>query len=377
MVPVGPDAVALELADAAGGLVASVESLTLREAAGHLATAGTGSSDNLFRTDWVPVPVEASGEGPAYAHDLSRELPGTAVGSGADVLLRVERPTGSAVEATHEVTIGVLARVQEWLAEERFEGARLVIVTEGAVALDETSADPALAAVWGLVRAARAEAPDRFALLDVDGTDESWAVVSAALASGEPELALRGGTAYTPRLTRTANGTALTAPAGESAWRLDVVEKGTLEGLALRPVVEGELAEGRVRVAVRAAGVNFRDVLNALGMYPGDAKDFGLEGAGVVTEVGPGVTGLAVGDRVMGLFSGSFGPVVVADARMVARVPAGWSFAQAASVPVVFLTAFYALTDLGGVKSGESVLVHAAAGGVGMAATQLARHLGA
>ncbi|MDC2952826.1 alcohol dehydrogenase catalytic domain-containing protein, partial [Streptomyces heilongjiangensis] len=69
-----------------------------------------------------------------------------------------------------------------------------------------------------------------------------------------------------------------------------------------------------------------------LGMYPGDARDFGLEGAGVVTEVGAGVTGLAVGDRVFGMFSGAFGPVAVADARTVVRVPEGWTFAQAASV---------------------------------------------
>ncbi|WP_159056425.1 alcohol dehydrogenase catalytic domain-containing protein, partial [Streptomyces sp. DSM 15324] len=234
------------------------------------------------------------------------------------------------------------------------------------------------AAVWGLVRAARAENPGRFVLVDVDGTDESWAVVAAALTSGEPEAAVRGGVVFVPRLVRAGSGGALAVPVEESAWRLDIVEKGTLEGLALRGVPSsGELADQQVRIAVRAAGVNFRDVLNALGMYPGDAKDFGLEGAGVVTEVGPGVSGLAVGDRVFGMFSGAFGPVAVADARTVARVPAGWSFAEAASVPIVFLTAYYALTDLGAVQPGESVLVHAAAGGVGMAAVQLARHLGA
>ncbi|MFI9082404.1 MDR/SDR family oxidoreductase, partial [Streptomyces sioyaensis] len=83
------------------------------------------------------------------------------------------------------------------------------------------------------------------------------------------------------------------------------------------------------------------------------------------------------GDRVMGLFPYAFGPVAVADERMVIRVPEGWSFAQAASVPVVFLTAYYALVELGGVQAGESVLVHAGAGGVGMAAVQLARYLGA
>nr|WP_315987073.1 SDR family NAD(P)-dependent oxidoreductase [Streptomyces sp. uw30] len=128
---------------------------------------------------------------------------------------------------------------------------------------------------------------------------------------------------------------------------------------------------------MRAAGVNFRDVLNVLGMYPGDAGRMGLEGAGVVVETGPGVDRLAVGDRVMGMLDAAFGPTAVADARQLAPIPQGWTYEQAASVPIVFLTAYYALVDLAGLKSGESVLIHAAAGGVGMAAVQLARHLGA
>ncbi|OSP39030.1 beta-ketoacyl synthase, partial [Streptomyces sp. 13-12-16] len=123
--------------------------------------------------------------------------------------------------------------------------------------------------------------------------------------------------------------------------------------------------------------LNFRDVLNTLGMYPGPAVLLGAEAAGVVTATGPGVTGLAPGDRVMGLVTGGFGTHAVADARMVAPVPDGWTFTQAASVPVAFLTAYYGLRDLAGLTAGESVLVHAAAGGVGMAAAQLARHWGA
>ncbi|MFI2353038.1 SDR family NAD(P)-dependent oxidoreductase, partial [Streptomyces sp. NPDC019443] len=240
--------------------------------------------------------------------------------------------------------------------------------------------DPVLAAVWGLVRAARAENPGRFVLVDVDGTAESWSGLGGALASDEPEFALRGGTVRAPRVARvTSDGPMAIPAAAEGGWRLDIAEKGTLEGLCLTacPEVASELLEGQVRIAVRAAGVNFRDVLNVLGMYPGEAGLLGLEGAGVVTEVGPGVSGLAVGDRVMGMLSGAFGPVVVADARLVVRVPEGWSFAQAAAAPVVFLTAYYALVDLGGLQAGESVLIHAAAGGVGMAAVQLARHLGA
>jgi NADPH:quinone reductase-like Zn-dependent oxidoreductase/acyl carrier protein len=131
-------------------------------------------------------------------------------------------------------------------------------------------------------------------------------------------------------------------------------------------------------VDVRAAGVNFRDVLNVLGMYPGDGGVPGAEAAGLVTAIGPGVSSLAVGDAVMGVFGGgAFGPSAVSDHRLLTLIPAGWSFVQAATVPVAFATAFYALVDLAGLRAGESVLIHAGAGGVGMAAVQIARHLGA
>src|SRR5690606_17201532 len=114
-----------------------------------------------------------------------------------------------------------------------------VVVTHGAVAPgDHNEPDPALAAVWGLVRAARAEAPERFALLDIDAAAESWSAVTSALGSGEPELAIREGVVYAPRLGRASTGI-LTAPG--SAWRLDIAEKGTLEGLALTPVERMEL----------------------------------------------------------------------------------------------------------------------------------------
>ena len=97
----------------------------------------------------------------------------------------------------------------------------------------------------------------------------------------------------------------------------------------------------------------------------------------MVTEVGAEVSGLAPGDRVMGIIPEGFGPVAVTDQRVLAKIPEGWSFVQAASVPVAFLTAYYGLVDLAGLEAGESLLLHGAAGGVGMAALQIARHLGA
>ncbi|MEK8170174.1 zinc-binding dehydrogenase [Streptomyces sp. M19] len=116
-------------------------------------------------------------------------------------------------------------------------------------------------------------------------------------------------------------------------------------------------------------------MLIALGVYPGQA-DMGAEGSGVITEVGPGVAGFAVGDRVTGVLPAAFGPAVTVDHRMLAHVPDGWTAEQAAAVPTVFTTAWFGLADLAGLRAGESLLVHAGAGGVGMAAIQLARHWG-
>ncbi|WP_279617359.1 polyketide synthase dehydratase domain-containing protein, partial [Streptomyces bungoensis] len=211
----GPDVVTLELADAAGGVVAAVDSLVLREVADDLAVARDGRLDNLYQVDWVRVPA---GAGPVPETRAGLPAPGEAVLG--DVLVRVGRPADNTPSAVHALTVSALALVREWLGVERFAGARLVVVTEGAVAPEGVGADPVLSAVWGVVRAARAEAPGRLVLLDVDGGEESWSVVGAALASSEPELAVRGGVVYVPRLGRVSGAGALTAPGGESAWRL-------------------------------------------------------------------------------------------------------------------------------------------------------------
>ena len=183
----------------------------------------------------------------------------------------------------------------------------------------------------------------------------------------EPQLAVRDGAVLAPRLTPAGPG----VPAGP--WRLSVERKGSLEGLTIvASDADRPLAGGEVRIGVRAAGLNFRDVLIALGIYPG-AAPLGSEAAGVVLEVGSDVEDLAPGDRVMGFATDAFGSMAVADRQMLVPMPAGWTFAQAASVPVAFLTAYHGLVNLAGIRCGERVLVHAAAGGVGMAAVQIAQ----
>ncbi|GAA1285466.1 SDR family NAD(P)-dependent oxidoreductase [Streptomyces javensis] len=400
LTPAGADGVSLELADGTGAPVASVEQLALRPvSAGQLAEGRSAAyHESLYRLDWATVPL--STESPAAFWTVLGEgapaplTSGAAIHADLDALaaagdapayvlayLDPRGATGDEVTAAvHTATQRTLALVRAWLADDRFAASRLVLVTRGAVATagDAGTHDLAHAPVWGLVRSAQSENPDRLVLVDLDGTDASYEALGAALASGEPQFVLRRGAVHAPRLARTAAAGPMVPPPGEPAWRLDIQDKGTLENLTLLPSPEAAapLEAGQVRIAVRAAGVNFRDVLNALGMYPGDAGLMGSEGAGVVLETGPGVTDLAPGDRVMGMLPGGFGPLVVVDRRMVVPMPEGWSYAQAASVPIVFMTAYYALRDLADLQGGESLLVHAAAGGVGMAAVQLARHWG-
>ncbi|MEU6508503.1 SDR family NAD(P)-dependent oxidoreductase [Streptomyces sp. NPDC046942] len=391
----GTDAVRAQIADGSGRPVAALDSLVLRPVAGEKRTGPAPVPDGLFELDWTVLdtaghtPGRWSVAGPddlGLAPALRRagvevsELPG---GTGL-MSLAAGGPADDLPAALREATARALTETQRLLADDTRGADRLVVITRGAVATraGEDVTDLVHAPVWGLLRAAQAEHPDRLLLVDTDDTDASLAAlpaaVAAATAAEESQLALRAGEARVPRLARLGTDGALVPPSDGGAWRLDTVGAGTLENLALVPwaAADAPPAPGQLRIEVRAAGLNFRDVLGALGMYPGDLT-LGAEGAGVVTAVGPSVEGFRVGDRVMGVFPSGLGPVCVADARTVAPVPDGWTFEQAAAVPVAFVTAYYGLVDVGGLGAGESVLVHAAAGGVGMAAVQLARHLGA
>ncbi|MCD2462692.1 SDR family NAD(P)-dependent oxidoreductase [Streptomyces sp. MBT42] len=402
----GADGVRVEAVDPAGQPVVTVESLSLRpvsEAALH------SNQDVPLRMRWDQVAVVPEGL-PSHPGDCALVSAGQhhavadvvrAVDEGATVPAWVlldlpHTAAGSVPERTRAATEWVLLQLQTFLAAPVLADTRMVIRTNRAVVTGpgDRSVDPAVAAVWGLVRSAVAENPDRLHLVDTDtdtGTDTGTGTgTDTGVGNGEvsvggllvaireanrEQVALRKGVLLAPRLVPIEDDV-LSVPEGAS-WRLTPGGQ-TLEGLSLvaDPAAPEGLAPGQVRVAVRAAGLNFRDVMVALGMYPGRAA-LGAEGAGVVTEVGPEVAGTAVGDRVFGLLPECFGPSAVTDARTLAAVPEDWSFTEAASVPIVFLTAWYALRDLADLRPGERVLIHAGAGGVGMAAIQLAHHLGA
>uniref|UniRef100_UPI00292F6E99 SDR family NAD(P)-dependent oxidoreductase n=1 Tax=Streptomyces sasae TaxID=1266772 RepID=UPI00292F6E99 len=190
--PVADDAVSLLCTDAAGAPVLSARSLVLRPLpAGSLAAAVRSAVDPLYSVEWVPVP------------------PGAADGRG-HVTARLA-DTGAVRAAAEQV----LRLVQERLAVGADDGEPLTVVTSGALAAvpEDRVPDPAAASAWGLVRTAQSEHPERFVLVDTDGTPESESVLGAALATGEPQLALRGGRILVPRLA------ALPRAEARPAWR--------------------------------------------------------------------------------------------------------------------------------------------------------------
>ncbi|MFJ2604253.1 type I polyketide synthase [Streptomyces sp. NPDC087425] len=369
LAPDGPDTLAIQAADTAGTPVLTAERLRVRA----LPTATAGPVPHLHRVAWEKLPTTPAAaltglvtlDGPDDLDALAGSLNGGA---------RPERVLLRAGSLGNTLTV-----VRRWLTEEPYDGLPLTVLTRDAAAtgLESRPADPEQASVWGLLRTAQSENPGRFTLVDLDTPDAEGAL-AAALATGEPQLAVRGGELYVPRLAK--DSAALALP-DTPLWRLEAPEGGgSLDAVALVPcdATDRPLGAHEVRFETRAAGLNFRDVMITLGRMEYTAG-LGWEAAGVVTDVGSEVTHLTVGDRVAGItVQGSgFAPVSVVDGRDLVRIPEGWSFVQAAAVPLAWVTAHYALVDLAGLKAGEKVLIHAAAGGVGMAAVQVARHLGA
>jgi NADPH:quinone reductase-like Zn-dependent oxidoreductase/SAM-dependent methyltransferase len=261
---------------------------------------------------------------------------------------------------------------------------KLCVVTRGTQVLEAADArpHPVAATLWGMARVAALEHPELgCARIDVgpnDSAADAAERVAAELAAGDAEdqVAWRAARRYVARLAPLRLDE---KPAADeaAAVALEIATRGTLDRLTVAAAVRRPPGAGEIEIRVRAAGLNFKDVLNALGTYPGDPGPLGLECAGTVSALGEGVSGLAVGDDVIAIAPGCFGSYAVTPAALAVRAPAGLTPEAAASLPAVFVTAYHALHDLAAVKSGDRVLIHAAAGGVGMAAMQIALRAGA
>ncbi|MCF3148739.1 polyketide synthase dehydratase domain-containing protein, partial [Streptomyces platensis] len=213
------DGYALVVADHDGGVVAAAESIAWTAISeDEVTVAGPGHRDALFTVEWSELPLRSEPVAGSWAV-LGEDVGLAAVlgASGADVLselvevpecvvLAVPRTDGAlAVPAAVRATVGrVLESVQSWLADDRCTRSKLVIATRGAVSASGEPLDAVGAAVWGLLRSAQTENPDQFMLIDLDEQQPSVEVIAAAVASGEPQVAIRDDVVSVPRLVRTA-----------------------------------------------------------------------------------------------------------------------------------------------------------------------------
>ncbi|MFE4516432.1 SDR family NAD(P)-dependent oxidoreductase, partial [Kitasatospora sp. NPDC056783] len=397
----------VRVTDLAGRTVAVVHDLQLRPTTTRALRAALAAAEpSVFRIAWRPLAEPASSEdgsrwavvgpgrdlpGAARFPDLARLAEALDAGAAApDAVLLDRRVTpdgrGTTVRAgeVHRRLSALLDELQRHLADERLHGTRLVVLVRGAhsVRFGDLVTDLPAAACAGLIRTAQRENPGRCQLIDLDDGPVPIPALAAGIAGGQPTVALRGGTAYVPRLVLPDDGDLISLPADGRPWRLVPSRNGTLDGVAAAPApdVLTPLEPDQLRVRVHASGLNFRDPMTALAKVAGTA--IGCEVAGEVVAVGARVSGVRVGDRVaafagIGCRDGLHASLAVVDRRSVLPVPAHWSDQQAAGVTGVFVTAYEALVGRAAVRRGEKVLIHAAAGGFGMAAVQLASHLGA
>lgn len=171
-----------------------------------------------------------------------------------------------------------------------------------------------------------------------------------------------------------------TLPVPDPPFRLEISAPGVLDELVLQSTMRQPPDRGEVEIQVCAVGLNFKEVLKALGIYldmPEGSINFGGDCAGRIVAIGSGVEGFAIGDEVVGIAPICFSSFAIVPTHMLVPKSADLSFEEAVTIPSVFLTAYYALYYLGRLSQGERVLIHAAAGGVGLAAVQLCQMTGA
>jgi acyl transferase domain-containing protein/D-arabinose 1-dehydrogenase-like Zn-dependent alcohol dehydrogenase/acyl carrier protein len=316
--------------------------------------------------------AQAAERGMPFSGVVWRSAGPSADESSADVAARLEAEIANLLSAVHTVQGG------SQNGSVKLPNG-LWIVTERAVACESGEpVDPVQAALWGFGRTTINEEPAlRAKLVDCDGSQEAVHALAKLLATpvDEPELALRQGKLLASRLLPWARSGHLTVPRS-SDYVLAPTERGAIDNLRLTETDVPPPDDGYVQVQVEAAGLNFRDVLNVLGLYPGDPGPIGGDFAGVVTELGDGVTGLEVGQRVYGFMQGAFSSRFNVPAQLLAPIPDGVSAVEAATIPAAALTVRLAF-DWAQLTPGERVLIHAASGGVGLAAIQMAQQCGA
>jgi myxalamid-type polyketide synthase MxaB len=269
------------------------------------------------------------------------------------------------------------------------------LVTRGSQVASSQDSDVACAQapLWGLGRVLGMEHPEfHCRLIDLDpradiATAASQLTREIIVGSAAEQIAYRHGERLVARLEPApesqgpAETTGVFAVPRSTSYHLRLGQPGRFESLRFEPFERPTPGAGQVEVEVAAAGLNFSDVLKAMGLYPGltdPIVPLGIECAGRVTAVGPDIERLRPGDEVLGVAPFSFAShALTAEYALVRRPDTLNDPAEAATVPITFLTAYYALITLARLQQGERILIHAGAGGVGLAAIQIAQHVGA
>jgi acyl transferase domain-containing protein/NADPH:quinone reductase-like Zn-dependent oxidoreductase/acyl carrier protein len=299
-----------------------------------------------------------------------------------EAIIAIQPPTPLADEGTEHAALHLaLALAQAAETSAQHVDTRLCWVTSAAQSVRSSVefVEPWASCVWGAVLSAAAELSGRSCqLIDVDASpspqDLNAVVQALAMADIEPRLAVRDATLFGARLIdEEAPDLGPTAP-----QRLSIEERGSLQNLQLVPHVRREPEPDEVEVAVESVSVNFRDILGTLGLYPGDPGPLGAECVGVVTRLGHRVKHLNAGDRVwVVMVLACAATHVLASASRVVRVPEHLDADAAAALPIAHITAEYGLCELARLRAGQRVLIHSAAGGVGLSALRVAQRVGA
>jgi phthiocerol/phenolphthiocerol synthesis type-I polyketide synthase C len=348
-----------------------VGSIVIAQAAAAKIASPAGNAPVVLLQDWQALAETL--------HQAGQTTPPAADEDGpADlVFLAHEAAQGSLVRCLTD-----LARLLE---SRQARKSRLWIVTRGLRAERAAQIDPLAEAVWSFVRVAVNEYP---------GIELRLVDVARAMDDAAAARALAGLIAHPGNETEF-----LVDAKGISAARMIAAPpaRAEVDAVRLSPGADGAMAgfdwvqtdrrppgPGEIEIGIAAAGLNFRDVMLASGLLDDDVLDdgmagavFGFECAGRVLRVGHGVSHLQPGDAVMGFGRESFATALTADARVFTKIPDGIGAQDAATIPVAFLTAWYALVHMAQIQPGEWVLIHGAAGGVGLAAMQIARLRGA
>jgi NADPH:quinone reductase-like Zn-dependent oxidoreductase/SAM-dependent methyltransferase/acyl carrier protein len=280
---------------------------------------------------------------------------------------------------------GALHLVQALARRAWKEPPRLWLCTRGAQKVDNADKvlSPAAATVWGLGKVVALEHPElRCVRLDLapHSTANEIEFLSAALEDDDTEdqVALRASRRWGARLQRIkkpADNADSFAPLSGKPYHLSFTSRGSLENLKWETTNRRPPGPGEVEIRVHTTALNFRDVMNTMGQ--GDPGPLGLECAGEIVALGKGIDHFALGDAVVAVAPDSFAGYVTTNAQWVAAKPVRMSFDEVVTVPIVFITAHFSLNHLAKIQTDDRVLIHAAAGGVGLAAVALAKRAGA